>query len=258
MFLKFKEVYQYRQMLKSLIMTDLRTRYKGSFLGFLWTFVNPLLSLAVYTVVFSTIMRIDLENYSIYLFVGILPWIYFSTSVQNGAGVVIRQNGLVKKVYFPRILLPLSTVGAALMNYLFSLLIMIPAVYYFGYDLQTSVAYFPLVLLIQTIFTLGLTIFVACLNVYFRDLEHIIGILMMAWFYFTPIVYPAKMVPEQYLNFFSLNPLMTIVESYQQIFYYRLAPDMNALTVVGALGLVILAISLIVYEKLQRGFAEEL
>ncbi|UOF91485.1 ABC transporter permease [Fodinisporobacter ferrooxydans] len=258
MFYKFKEIYQYRQMLRSLILTDLRTRYKGSFLGFLWTFINPLLTLIVYTVIFSTIMRVNIAHYSMFMFVGLLPWIYFSTGLQNSAGSIIRQSNLVKKIYFPRIILPLATVGAALINYLLSLLIMIPALYTSGIFLKWIVIYFLLILLVETILTVSLSILISALNVYFRDLEHILGILLMVWFYFTPIIYVDKMIPEKYKMWFALNPLKPIIESYQNIFLYGVPPQLSSLTKIGLLSVIILIISILIFEKLQKWFAEEI
>lgn len=253
-----KEIYNYHQMLNSLILTDLRTRYKGSVLGFLWTFINPLLMLLVYTVVFSTIMRINLPHYAMFMFVGLLPWIYFSTSIQNSAGVIIRQGSLVKKIYFPRLVLPLSTVGAALINYLLSLTIMIPALYLSDIPFTFSILYFPLILFVQTIITLGLSILVSSLNVFYRDLEHMLGILLMVLFYLTPVIYPENMIPEKYILGFELNPMKPIIEAYQSVFYYGNAPDLNSLMNVGIIGVGLFMLSVVVFQRQQKRFAEEI
>lgn len=258
MILKIKELFHYRQMLKSLVLTDLRTRYKGSFLGFLWTFVNPLLLLIVYTMVFSTVMRINIDNYAMFVFVGLLPWIFFSTSIQSSAGIVVRQSGLVKKIYFPRIILPLSSVGAALINYLLSLLIMIPALYFLNIPFSWNLLYFPMILLIQLVITTGLSIIVASLNVFFRDLEHILSALLMVWFYFTPILYLDTMIPKEYRMYFDMNPIKPIIDAYQKIFFYQKAPDFADLLQGGLVGLIILVIGVWLYEVQQRKFAEEL
>lgn len=258
MFGNIKEIYQYRQMLKSLILTDLRTRYKGSFLGFLWTFINPLLMLLVYTIIFSTIMRINIPHYAMFMFVGLLPWIFFSSSIQNSAGIVIRQGGLVKKIYFPRLVLPLSTVGAALINYLLSLLIMIPALYITDMSLSWPALYFPLILLVQTILALGFSILVSSLNVFFRDLEHMLGILLMLMFYLTPVIYPVNMIPQEYRNWFELNPMKSITEAYQRIFYYGNSPDLVSLLNVAGIAVGVLMLSIVVFQQQQKRFAEEI
>src|SRR5665647_3718938 len=119
MFNAIKEIFCYREMLRNMVRKDLRTRYKGSFLGFLWTFINPLLQLLVYTAIFSTIMRINIDKFSMFLFVALLPWIFFSTSIQASTSIIISNKELVKKIYFPRVVLPISVVVSNLMNLIF-------------------------------------------------------------------------------------------------------------------------------------------
>lgn len=254
---RMKEIIRYKQMLISLTQSDLRTRYKGSILGFLWTFINPLLMLGIYTLIFSTVMRIDMDNYSIFLFVGLLPWIFFQTSILNGAGVIIRNANLVKKIYFPREVLPLSTVLGALVNYLFSLLILIPFLIVYQLPFLKVIYYLPLILLIQFILTLGITFLVSSVNVYFRDIEHVLGIVTMAWFYFTPIIYPSTMIPKEYLFYFNINPMKPIIEAYQLIFYYGKAPEIFSLLTILVVSLVFLSLSWLIFMKLNRRFAEE-
>jgi lipopolysaccharide transport system permease protein len=254
---KLNELLQYRQMLKSLVSSDLRTRYKGSVLGFLWTFINPLLLLLVYTVVFSTIMRINIDHYTVFLFIGLLPWIYFQTSVQNSSNVIVRNANLIKKIYFPREVLPISVVLGGLANYLFGLIILIPALYIAGLSLTWNVIYFPFILLIQTVLILSVALIVSSLTVYFRDLEHILSIIIMAWFYLTPVIYPTTFIPLDYQKYFHLNPLKPIIEAYQSIFYYQVPPDIKALMGIFIYSIVFLIFSAFIFEKLNKRFAEE-
>ena len=170
-----KEIYQYREMLKNMVKKDLRTRYKGSVLGFLWTFVNPLLQLVVYTVIFSNIMRMNIDKFHMFLFVALLPWIFFSTSLQVSTTSVIANKELVKKIYFPRTILPLSVVVANLMNFIFSFAILFPALIISGIGISSAVIWIPLVLLVEFELALAFSILFAGLNVYFRDLEHLLG-----------------------------------------------------------------------------------
>ncbi|MDK8181677.1 ABC transporter permease [Paenibacillus sp. UMB4589-SE434] len=253
-----RQLYAYRQMLYSLVLTDLRTRYKGSLLGFLWTFLNPLLMLVVYSVIFSTIMRINIENYPMFLFIGLLSWNFFSNSIIASAGVVIRQGNLVKKIYFPRIILPLSVVGAGLVNFLLSIVILVPALYLFGLPLSVNAIYFLLILVIQTIFTIGLSFIVSSLNVYFRDLEHILTILLMVWFYLTPVLYTADMVPVQFKYLFELNPMNPIITAYHNIFYDHITPDFLSLAIIFIIGIIMLISGSLLFQRLQKKFAEEL
>ncbi|MFE5324206.1 ABC transporter permease [Paenibacillus sp. NPDC056579] len=252
------EIYNYRQMLKSLVLTDLRTRYKGSVMGFLWTFLNPLLLLAIYSVVFSFIMRQNIENYPMFLFCAILPWTFFSSSIQSSAGIIMRNSNLVKKIYFPREILPLSVIIAGVINYLFGLVILIPSLLLTGVQINISLIAFPLILFIQTLLTLGIGLIVSAMNVYFRDLEHIIAIVLQAAFYITPIIFPISMVPEQFQALFSLNPMTEIIQAYRNIFYYGTMPDFMHLSLYLLYSIIVLVVGWIIFNKLQKSFAEEI
>ncbi|MFZ3171866.1 MAG: ABC transporter permease [Carboxydocellales bacterium] len=258
MLTNIKEIYHYREMLKNLVVKDLRTRYKGSILGFFWTFLNPLLILAVYTLVFSTVMRMGINNYSMFLFVVLLPWLFFANSVQASTMAIITNGGLVKKIYFPVVILPLSVVLGNLVNYLFSLLIMVPALYFFNIQLTWAVAYFPILLIIQLLLTLSFALLLSSLNVYFRDIEHMLNIFMMAWFYLTPVVYPVTLVPKQYMGLFFLNPLTTIILAYRDIFFYGKPPDLEALGYIGVFSMLFLIVAMFTFNHLKRSFAEEI
>lgn len=253
-----KEVYSYREMLKSLVKKDLRTRYKGSFLGFLWTFVNPLLQLAVYTVIFSSIMRVNIDKFYMYLFVALVPWIFFSTALQVGTGSIVTNKDLVKKIYFPRVILPISVVTANLMNMIFSFAVVIPALLLSGIGIGSSILYLPIIMLVEYVMALGFTILFSALNVYFRDLEHLLGIVLMAWFYFTPIVYSIDMIPPAYMKLFKLNPITPVILAYRDILYFKRAPDMKTLGILLIIGIVFLFIADKVFYKLQKNFAEEI
>ncbi|MCL6443879.1 MAG: ABC transporter permease [Alicyclobacillus sp.] len=244
-------------MLWSLILSELRTRYKGSFLGFLWTFVNPLLSLLVYAAVFSSVMRVTMSNYPIFIFIGLLIWNLFSTGVQSSAGVIIRQSSLVKKIYFPREILPLSVVGGSIINFVFSLLILIPFLLAYGYWPSYLWFLLPLVVLVEALFTTGLSMICAGLNVFFRDLEHMLGIFMMLLFYLTPVVYPEGMIPKHYLGLFKLNPVGDLVVACQSILYYHQPPHWKSLMYSTVVSVVVLLLGWVLFARLSRRFAEE-
>jgi len=253
-----KELYAYREMIFSLVRKDLRTRYKGSVLGFLWTFVNPLLQLVVYSVVFAYIMRVQLPNYYMFMFVGLLPWIFFCTCVQGGATSVMSGADLIKKIYFPRLVLPIATVSAAFMNMLFSMVVMFAALFFSGIGISEYVMYLPLLLTLLYSLGLGIAFVVSACNVYLRDLEHILGIITMSMFYVTPIIYPVDMVPEKFLTWFKLNPMVPMVMAFQDILYYQRVPQMDTLLTVGVYAVVFIVVGYFVFQKLQRNFAEEL
>lgn len=254
---RLREVIKYRSMLYSLIMSELRTRYRASVLGFLWTFINPLLMLIVYSIVFSIIMRINMNHYSVFLFIGLLGWNMFATAVQSSSGVIIRQSSMVNKIYFPREILPLSVVGGSVFNYILSLVVLIPVLFLYGYWPTWLWLFFPLILLVGALMTAGFSLIFSALNVYFRDFEHMLGIFIMLWFYLTPIVYPISLIPKGYVNLIKLNPVVSVVLSLQDIFYYH-QPLRWRLFLYGSIFAVIIFITgWKLFDRLSRRFAEE-
>jgi ABC-2 type transport system permease protein len=254
----FREIYVYREMLKSLVRKDLRTRYKGSFLGFLWTFINPLMMLVVYSLIFPYLMRIQEKNYAMFLFVALLPWLYFANSLQISAGVIINNGNLVKKIYFPRQILPLSVATAGLMNYIYGLVIVFSALIISGIGIRWVVIFLPLVIAIQYIMVIGFCLILSSANVYFRDLEHILNILTMAWFYVTPVIYPVEIFPEHLKGLLYWNPMTPMVLAYRDILYYGKIPQFNTLYGVTAFAILIIMLGMVVFNKLQANFAEEI
>lgn len=256
---ELRELFCYREMISSLIRQDLRGKYKGSVLGFLWTFLNPLLQLVVYTFVFSAIMRTDIEDYYLFLFVAFVPWLFFSSSVSGGARAVLNRQDLVKKVYFPRQVLPISFVTGNFINMLLSFTIVIGALLISGRGMAwEKLGYLIPVMLVEYILALAITMITSALTVFFRDLEYILGIVMMAWMYLTPIMYPETMVPDKYRGIFQLNPITPIIRCYRAVLYYKEAPDLLELGVALAMAALLLFIGNVVFSMTQKKFAEEL
>lgn len=254
-----KELWQYREMIVSLVKRDLKSRYKGSVLGFLWMFLNPLLQLGIYTLVFSVIMRMDIEKYYLFLFVALVPWIFFSTCLSGGTTVIFGQQDMVKKIYFPREVLPIAFTTSQFVNMLLSFIVILAVVFLNRIKIE-PLAWLCLIviMLIEYILALGITFLAAGLTVYFRDLQHILGIISMAWMYVTPILYPAERVPEELIAIFNLNPMTPITIAYRDVLYYGKVPEMNTLLNATILAIVVLVIGKISFSMLQRGFAEEL
>lgn len=253
-----KELYDYREMLSNLVRKDLKVRYKGSVLGFLWTFLNPLLQLIVYTIVFSTIMRTNIDKFYIYLFIGLIPWLFFATCIQAGSTSILMNKDLIKKIYFPRIILPISTVNSAFMNMFYSMIVVLLTILVSGIGFSKYILLLPLAMIMQYILVLGMTFIFSALNVYFRDLEYILNIIVMMWFYLTPIVYKIEMIPEKYRLWFYLNPMTGIINFYRNILYYKRMPSFNAFGGILIYGIIMIVIGYFVFEKLQKNFAEEL
>ena len=254
-----KELWAYRQMIVSLVRKDLRGRYKGSVLGFLWTFLNPLLQLAVYTMLFSVILRSGIEKYYLFLFVGLVPWNFFGAALTGGSMAINAQSDMVKKIYFPREVLPVAYVTSCFVNMLLCFVIIIPVVLFSGVQLSwTALIYLPMVMILEYLMAAGVAFLTSAITVYFRDLEHILGIISMAWMYLTPVMYTADMVPAEYLGIYQLNPMLPIIQVYQSVLYYGTKPELGLLVNAFVFSLIVLGIGWLVFSKLKRGFAEEL
>lgn len=255
----FRELYLYRTMIASLVRKDLRGRYKGSVLGFLWTFINPLFQLVIYTLVFSTILRSDIPQYYLFLFVALIPWIFFSTCLTGGSTCVLGQTAMVTKIYFPREVLPVAFVTSAFVNMLYCFIIVFVVVLFsgVGFSLQALV-WLPIVMVIEYVLGMGIALISSATTIYFRDLEHILGILSLAWMYMTPIMYSSSIIPKAYRLFFNLNPMTAIIEAYRDILYDKQPPQLMTLLQALSLGVAVLMLGLITFDLLKRRFAEEL
>lgn len=256
---KIKEMFAYREMIFSLVRRDLRGRYKGSVFGFLWTFINPLFQLIVYSFVFSKVMRTGIDDYSVFLFVALIPWMFFSTCISGGATCIRAQQDMVKKIYFPREVLPISYVTSQFINMLLSMVIVFLVLAINQKPFQIG-AYLilPVIMILEYCMALGVTLLVSAVCVFFRDLEYVMTIITMAWQFLSPVFYSADQVPEDVKGVFYLNPMTSIISAYRDILYYGKFPDMESL--LGAVGfsIVLLFLGGIVFQKLSKSFAEEL
>ena len=256
---KLKEIYAYREMIYSLVRRELRGRYKGSVLGFLWTFVNPLLQLLVYTIVFSNIIRMGIDKYYLFLFVALIPWIFFSSCLTSSSSCVLNQKDMVKKIYFPREVLPISHVTTNFVNMLLCFVVIFVVLMISGVKINfEALLYLPVIMIVEYILSLGIALLTSAITVYFRDLEHILGIVGMAWMYLTPIMYSIDFVPENLMPLFMANPMTPIIIAYRDILYFSQVPKLETLIHAFILGLIMLCIGYLVFDKLQEHFAEEL
>ena len=254
-----QEIYEYREMIYSLIKRDLRGRYKGSVLGFLWTFLNPLFQLVVYTFVFSIVMRAGYDKYYLFLFVALIPWIGFSSSVAGGASCIWSQKDMINKIYFPREVLPIAHVTCQLINMLLSFLVILAVVLVTGHGLNPiALLYLPIIILVEYLLALGLTMLVSAVTVFLRDVEFVLGIIMMAWQFLSPVMYGADMVPEELQGLFALNPMTPILIAYRDVFYYKQVPQISTLLQATVLGIILLIVGVAVFEKLKKHFSEEM
>lgn len=254
----FKEIYNYRELLKTNIKKEIRGKYKGSWLGVLWTFLNPLLMLAVYAFVFPYILRVNVDNYTIFMIVALIPWNFFTTAIQSGTGSVVANGNILKKVYFPREIIPISITTSQLVNFLITCIIMAVFIIFSGVGFSVHALLFPLLILIQYILILGLTFILSALTVFVRDIDHFVSVILMLGFYATPIVYQGEMLPKKFQIFLKLNPMAQLVEAYRSILYYHRLPDMTMLVVWGLGSVALLVVGYLIFKKLEKSFVEEL
>lgn len=254
----FKNIYNYRELLKNNVKKEIRGKYKNSALGVVWTFLNPLLQLLVYALIFPLILKTTQPYYVIFVCAGLIPWTFFTTSVSQAAWTIIANANIVKKVYFPREILPISIVTSGMVNFLISTIIIVAFCIIYGLGLTKYIVFFPLILIIQYILQLAIAFILSALTVYFRDLEHFIQIVLQVMFYATPIVYAADTIPQAFQIIMTLNPMAHIINGYRSIFYYQTMPDLKALGILFIISIVACIIGYFIFRKLQKGFAEEL
>lgn len=253
-----RKLYEYRELLKSNIKKEIRGKYKGSFLGVLWSFVNPLLSALVYAIVFPYVLKTGQDNYVVFIVIGIIPWNFFITTIAQGTTTILQNAGIIKKVYFPREILPISVVTSALVNFLISCIIMFLFVIFGGIGLSLQILWLPLVVLTQYVFSLGLVFITSAINVYIRDAEYIITFFLNMLFYATPILYSSSLFEGSMIEgLINLNPMNHIITCYRDILFYKSPPHLKKLLLVLGISFIILWIGIKIFKKLEKGFSEE-
>lgn len=262
-----QELLRYRGLVLNLVLRELKARYKRSVLGFLWSLLNPLAMMIVFTVVFTVIMPSQIENYPIFLLCGLLPWNYFTGALMLSINSVAGNANLVKKVYFPREVLPISSVLAALVNFLLGLAVLMVALIITKTNFSPWLWLLPFVILIQTCFTLGVALFLSAVNVYYRDTLMIMDVVLLAWFFLTPVVYSISTLPSSYeilgvtVNLqrlmYILNPMASLIAAYRDLLYWghRTGLDFFLRTAVTSIG--VLIIGYWFFTRHSRDFGEK-
>lgn len=255
---RLKEIYKFKNLVYNLVSRDLKVKYKGSILGFFWSLLNPLIMLIVYTIAFKYIIRIRVENFPIFFLCAFLPWTLLSLSLSMAVNSIKDNANLVKKVYFPREILPLSIVLSNLVQFLLTFIILIPALLLLKIKLGLPLLFLPLIIIFQLAFTSGLAFIFSSLNVFYSDVRHLLEIFLQIWFWLTPIIYPLSLVPERFKALYRLNPMVLFVESYRNALLYNKGLALTDLASLFAVGLVFLILGHLVFLSYNRRFAEEI
>jgi len=249
-----------RELLWHMTVRHLRGQYKQSVLGYAWAFVNPLSQMVILTFVFSTLLRFPSQGvpFALFLFVGLLPWIFFSSALGSATDAVTGAISLVTKVYFPREILPVAVILTKVVDLGMGLIILVGLmVYYQHYPTETAL-WFPVLFAIHAIFVMGISFPLAALNLYFHDVRYLVGMALTLWFYMTPVIYPESAVPERYHFLFDINPNAIFINAYRRVILTDDGPGLDRLL----LGLVIAVVTFVVgyylFKKMEPSFADHI
>jgi lipopolysaccharide transport system permease protein len=261
------DLYGYRELIRNLVIRDLKVRYKNSVLGILWSLLNPLMMTVVFTVVFTLMVPSDIEKFPVFFMCGFLPWTFFSASVMGATGSIVSNANLIKKVYFPREILPLCDVLSNLVNFLLSLVVLFAMLAVFRVRITPAVLMLPLIILVQVMFVSGMAFLLSAANVFYRDTQHILEIVIQAWFFLTPVFYPITILPKSkeilgltidvQLWARRLNPMASLVASYRDVLYRGVPTGLDFLLRTALQCLAILVIGYLVFCRLSSVFGEE-
>ena len=264
MFHNLARLFRYRGLIQSLVARELKARYRGSVLGFFWSFINPLLLLTVYTLVFKYVMpgiHTDVEPYAVFMFCGILPWTWFASSLSESSGVLISGGNLIKKVLFPAEVLPIVSVLTNMVHFFLGLPILVAFLLVYGhYPAPLNLLWFPVAVVVQLLFTIALALILAALSVHFRDIKDILSNLLTLWFFATPIIYPwFQPSVRKFHTFFDINPFTHLAVTYQESLFFNQAPVGHWKWLLGYLGVGSVLLFLAGYwlfDRLRDSFAE--
>ena len=263
-----RELWRYRELILNLVKRELKARYKNSVLGFFWSLLNPLGMMLVFTFVFTVMSpNSQIRNFPIFFLCGFLPWQYFSNGVMVSMNSIVGNSNLVKKVYFPREALPISSVLAALVNFLLALVVLFGALIVTRTPLSPYIWLLPVVILMQTCFILGVVFFLSTLNVFYRDTMMIMDVVMQAWFFLTPVFYPIAILPSSYeilgitVNIrrlmYILNPMASFVAAYRDLLYFGYRTNLDFFLRTAATSLIVLAFGYWFFLRFRHRFGEE-
>ncbi|WP_413378316.1 ABC transporter permease [Alkalihalobacillus sp. 1P02AB] len=246
------EIIKYRYLLAFLVRKELRVKYRNTLLGYFWSLLEPIGLMIIYSIVFSFIAKFDMDNYPLFLISGLIPWMFVNHSVVRGTKILALNATLIKKVYFPRQLFPLTVVSTNLVNLLISLALITVFSLFVGAFHFTSVLILPLAIVLQFFLVLGVVLLLSAISVYYRDVEFVSSLGIRGWMYLSPIIYPLHIIPGQYHNLYMLNPMATIITIYHNVFYGGEGIEMVSIQWIGYTIIFIVVLLLISWKLFDR------
>lgn len=253
---EIRAAWAYRELLRNLVLRDLRHKYKGSSLGFAWSLLHPLVLATVYTLAFRLIVRIQIEHFPLFLLSGLLPWMFFAAALSASSSAIVDNSPLVRKVAFPRLILPLSAIASQFVQFLLTYLVIAPMLVIFGVGFSPALLALIPVIALQLIFTAGLGLALSTAYVYARDTRHLLDVALQVWFWITPVVYSASLFPPNLTPLLVVNPMAHFVNAYHTIVVQQQWPGLGSMAALAGFALAAWAVGLLVFERRQNRFAE--
>ena len=256
-----RELWKWRELLWQMVGREVKARYKQSFLGYFWVIINPFAQMVVMSLAFSVIMRVPTMAaphipYPVFLFVGLLPWMFFANSLSGAVNSLVVGSGLLTKVYFPRTVLVLATIMAKAVDFLFSVIPLVGYMVVYSIGVNWQALWLVPILLIQLVFMIGLGLFLAAANLLYRDVQYLLALVLTLWMYLTPIIYPVDIVPMAWKWVFQINPMRVLVNAYRQVLLGGGQPNVMGLLLAAGLSLLTLIVGLAYFKSREKVFAD--
>ena len=260
---EIRQLSNHKNLLWQMVGREVKARYKQSILGYFWVILNPLAQMLVMSFAFSLIMRIPTAAnanipYSVFLFTALLPWTLFSGSLSSASNSLVASSSLITKVYFPRIILVIATIMAKIIDFLFASTILVAFLIIYRIPVTLSVLWVIPIFVVQQIFTLGLSLFLSAANLMYRDIQYLLGLILMLWMYLTPIIYPVDIVPARFRFVYQLNPMSVIINAYRQSILSGTPPKLSSLAIALLASLLILILGLKYFKGQEKTFADNI
>lgn len=247
----------FKFLLSQLTQKEIKARYKQSIVGYAWVLLNPLAQLAVYTFVFSVVFRFPTGDipYPIFLFAALLPWTFFQTSILSATNALVSHAELLKKVSFPRETIPYSIIVSKSVDFFFSTLVFMLLLIFYQVPLSSSSWLFFPIFFLQILLTSGISLILSAANLFYRDIQYLAGLLLLLWFYVTPVVYPLSLVPQEYVWIYKLNPMVGLIEGYRSVLFgYPL--ELTIIYWSGGIALIVFLIGFYWFKRVEKIFAD--